>query len=145
TGVNGKTTTTRLIAHLLRQPNRLVGMACTDGLYVGDRRIDKRDCSGPRSARNLLLNPRVDAAVVETARGGILREGLGFDRCHVAVVTNIGEGDHLGLADIHTLEKLALVKRTPVDVVLPEGTAVLKADDPLVAAMAPHCRGSVLF
>src|SRR5262249_55409915 len=78
TGVNGKTTTTRLLAHLLRRPGRVVGMTCTDGLYVDGRRIDKRDCSGPRSARAVLLNPMVDAAVLETARGGILREGLGF-------------------------------------------------------------------
>ncbi|HWG47669.1 MAG TPA: cyanophycin synthetase [Gemmataceae bacterium] len=145
TGVNGKTTTTRLIAHLLRQPNRLVGMACTDGLYVGDRRIDKRDCSGPRSARNLLLNPRVDAAVVETARGGILREGLGFDRCHVAIVTNIGQGDHLNLRGIDTLEDLARVKRTLVESVAPNGVAVLNAADPLVAAMADHCPGRMIF
>jgi cyanophycin synthetase len=92
-----------------------------------------------------LLNPRVEAAVLETARGGILREGLGFDRCDVAVVTNIGEGDHLGLSEIHTLEKLALVKRTIVDVVAPSGSAVLNAADPLVAGMAPKCPGSVIY
>ena len=136
TGVNGKTTTTRLIAHLLRRPDCLVGFACTDGLYVGDRRIVNRDCSGPRSARALLGNPGVDVAVVETARGGILREGLGFDRCHVAVVTNIGEGDHLTLRGIDTLEELARVKRTVVECVAPDGVAVLNAADPLVAAMA---------
>ena len=121
TGVNGKTTTTRLIAHILRQTGKTVGMTCTDGIYIDGRRIDAGDCSGPQSARAVLLNPRVEAAVLETARGGILREGLGFDRCDVAVVTNIGEGDHLGLADIDTLEKLALVKRTIVDVVSPDG------------------------
>ncbi len=160
TGVNGKTTTTRLIAHLLRNQiggtggtpvldrrdaGPTIGMACTDGLYVGDRRIDKRDCSGPRSARNLLLNPRVDAAVVETARGGILREGLGFDRCHVAVVTNIGQGDHLNLRGIDTLDDLARVERTLVESVAPDGVAVLNAADPLVAAMADHCPGRVIF
>ena len=83
---------------------RRVGMTCTDGIYIDDRRIDDGDCSGPQSAANVLMNPAVDAAVLETARGGILRDGLGFDRCDVAVVTNIGEGDHLGLADIDTLE-----------------------------------------
>ncbi|MDR3639409.1 MAG: cyanophycin synthetase [Isosphaeraceae bacterium] len=145
TGVNGKTTTTRLVAHILRQTGVHLGMTCTDGIYVDGRRIEIGDCSGPKSARMVLLNPKVEAAVFEVARGGILREGLGFDRCHVAVVTNIGEGDHLGLGDVHTLEKLALVKRTPVDVVLPEGTAVLNASDPLVAAMAPKCRGAVTF
>ncbi|MEO6811631.1 MAG: cyanophycin synthetase [Isosphaeraceae bacterium] len=145
TGVNGKTTTTRLVGHILKVAGYTVGMTCTDGIYVDDRRIESADCSGPRSARSALLNPRVDAAVFECARGGILREGLGFDKCSVAIVTNIGEGDHLGLNDIHTLEKLALVKRTPVDVVLPTGTAVLKADDPWVAPMADHCRGTVTF
>jgi cyanophycin synthetase len=145
TGVNGKTTTTRLIVHLLRRQDNIVGFACTDGLFVGDRCIDKRDCSGPRSARNLLLNPAVTIAVVETARGGILREGLGFDRCHVAVVTNIGQGDHLDLRGISTLEDLARVKRTVVEAVEPDGTAVLNAADPLVAAMADHCLGRVIF
>jgi cyanophycin synthetase len=155
TGVNGKTTTTRLIAHLLRTPSPspcvagewkggVVGMACTDGLYVGERRIDPRDCSGPRSARALLLNPRVDAAVLETARGGILREGLGFDRCHVAVVTNIGQGDHLDLRGIETVEDLARVKRTLVESVAPDGVAVLNAADPLVIEMAEHCPGRVI-
>jgi cyanophycin synthetase len=145
TGVNGKTTTTRLIAEIVRHTGKNVGMTCTDGIRIGDRWIDRDDCSGPQSARMVLLNPRVEAAVLETARGGILREGLGFDRCDVAVVTNIGEGDHLGLAEIDTLEKLALVKRAIVDVVAPTGSAVLNAADPLVAGMAPHCPGSIIF
>lgn len=145
TGVNGKTTTTRLAAHILSRAFRCVGMTCTEGIYVGGRRIEAGDCSGPYSARGVLQNPKVDAAVLETARGGLLRAGLGFDRCQVAVVTNIADGDHLGIADIETPEQLALVKRTIVDVVLPEGSAVLKADDPLVAEMAKHCPGSVVF
>lgn len=145
TGVNGKTTTTRMIAHIVRGQGKCVGMTCTDGIYVGDRRIDHEDCSGPVSAQNVLANPQVEAAVLETARGGILRAGLGFDRCDVAVVTNIGEGDHLGLSDIDTTEMLAKVKRCIVDVVLPGGTAVLNAADPLVAAMAAHCPGSVTY
>ena len=145
TGVNGKTTTTRFIAHILKGTGRRVGMTCTDGVYVDDRRIDNGDCSGPQSAAKVLFNPRVDAAVFETARGGILRAGLGFDFCDVAVVTNIGEGDHLGISDVDTPEVLARVKRTIVDVVLPKGTAVLNAADPLVAAMAGHCPGSVTF
>ncbi len=120
TGVNGKTTTTRFIAHLLRSTGRKVGMTCTDGIYIDSRRVDGGDCSGPVSAQSVLSNPLVEAAVLETARGGVLRAGLGFDRCDVAVVTNIGEGDHLGLADIETLEKLAKVKRCIVDVVPPE-------------------------
>ena len=145
TGVNGKTTTTRFIAHLLRATGRKVGMTCTDGIYIDNRRVDGGDCSGPVSAQSVLANPLVEAAVLETARGGILRAGLGFDRCDVAVVTNIGEGDHLGLADIETLEKLAKVKRCIVDVVPPEGHAVLKADDPHVAPMAQYCLGKVIF
>ena len=145
TGTNGKTTTTRLIAQMVAATGRTVGMACSDGIYVNERLIEAGDCSGPMSAQSLLVNPKVEAAVLECARGGILRAGLGFDRCDVAVVTNIGEGDHLGLSGIETLEKLALVKRTAVDVVLPEGAAVLKADDPLVAEMAPKCPGSVIF
>ncbi len=137
TGVNGKTTTTRFITHILRSTGRKVGMTCTDGIFIDGRRIDSGDCSGPLSAQSVLINPAVEAAVLETARGGILRAGLGFDRCDVAVVTNIGEGDHLGLADIDTLEKLANVKRTALSKLSPpSGSAVLKADDPHVAAMA---------
>jgi len=146
TGVNGKTTTTRFIAHLLKLNGLCVGMTCTDGIYVGDRRIDDGDCSGPKSARAVLLNPAVDAAVLETARGGIVREGLGFDKCDVAVVTNIGEGDHLGISGIDTLEKLAQVKRCIVEVVQRDtGTAVLNAADPLVVEMAEYSKGKVLW
>ncbi|HWE39061.1 MAG TPA: cyanophycin synthetase [Isosphaeraceae bacterium] len=145
TGVNGKTTTTRLVAHILGVSGKVVGMTNTDGIYIGGRRIESGDCSGPKSARNVLLNPRVEAAALEVARGGILREGLGFDRCDVAIVTNIGSGDHLGLADIATTEQLAKVKRTIVDVVKPTGTAVLNAADPLVAAMTTYCPGSTLY
>lgn len=145
TGVNGKTTTVRLIAHILFLQGKRVGMTSTDGVYVAGRRIDDGDCSGPQSGRRVLMNPNVDAAVLETARGGILREGLCFDRCDVAVVTNIGEGDHLGIANISTPEQLARVKRTIVDVVAPEGSGVLNADDPLVVAMAEHCPGQIVW
>jgi UDP-N-acetylmuramyl tripeptide synthase len=145
TGVNGKTTTTRLIAHILARTQRCVGMTCTEGIYINGQRTEAGDCSGPLSARLVLRDPRVEAAVLETARGGILRAGLGFDRCDVAVVTNIAEGDHLGIGDIETVEQLARVKRTIVDVVAPEGYAILKADDPLVAEMASYCPGSVVF
>lgn len=145
TGVNGKTTTTRLIAHIVARSHRCVGMTCTEGIYIGGRRIETGDCSGPRSAQAILQHPTVEAAVLEVARGGILRAGLGFDWCDVAVVTNIADGDHLGLADIDTPEKLAKVKRCIVEVVKPEGAAVLKADDPLVADMANYCKGSTIF
>jgi cyanophycin synthetase len=145
TGTNGKTTTVRLIAHLMATSGRRVGMTNSDGVYIGARRIDTGDCSGPRSARNVLFNPDVDAAVFETARGGILREGLAFDRCSVAVVTNIGSGDHLGLNFIHTAEGIARVKRVIVQNVAPDGYAVLNAADPHVAAMATVCPGEVVF
>jgi cyanophycin synthetase len=144
-GTNGKTTTVRMVGHILKAFGRHVGMACTDGIYIDDRRIDTDDCSGPRSARAVLFNPRVDAAVLETARGGILREGLGFDMCDVAIVTNIGEGDHLGMAGIETTEQLAEVKRTIVENVAPTGAAVLNAEDSMTVAMAPYCPGSVIF
>ena len=145
TGTNGKTTTARLIAHLFSAQGLRVGMTNTDGVYVNGRQIDSGDCSGPKSARNVLLHPEVDAAVFETARGGILREGLGFDRCQVAVVTNIGEGDHLGLNFITTVEDLAVLKRVIVQNVSPEGYGVLNAADPIVAAMAPACPGKIIF
>lgn len=146
TGTNGKTTTVRLVANILDKNNMCVGMTCTDGAYVDNQYIDTGDCSGPKSARNILFHPDVDAAVLETARGGLLREGLGFDRCHVAVVTNIGMGDHLGQGYVNTAEELAVVKRVIVQNVTPvTGSAVLNAADPLVASMAEHCPGSVIF
>ena len=145
TGTNGKTTTVRLTSHLLRTHGLRVGMTNTDGVYVNGRQTDSGDCSGPQSARNVLAHPDVDAAVLETARGGMLREGLAFDRCHVAVVTNIGMGDHLGLNYISTVEDLAVLKRVIVQNVAASGTAVLNATDPLVARMAVNCPGDVIF
>ncbi|MDO8315122.1 MAG: cyanophycin synthetase [Rugosibacter sp.] len=144
-GTNGKTTTVRLIAHLQSVAGRRVGMTTTDGVYIAGRRIDSGDCSGPKSARNVLLHPDVDAAVLETARGGILREGLAFDHCDVAVVTNIGLGDHLGLNYITTVEDLAVVKRVIVNNVAPTGMTVLNAADPIVAKKAAHCPSAVTF
>ncbi|WP_295852821.1 cyanophycin synthetase [uncultured Xylophilus sp.] len=145
TGTNGKTTTTRLIAHILASSGLRVGMTNTDGVYVDGRQTDSGDCSGPKSARNVLMHPDADAAVFEVARGGVLREGLGFDRCQVAVVTNIGEGDHLGLNYITTVEDLAVLKRVIVQNVAPTGFAVLNAADPIVAAMAANSTGDVIF
>ena len=145
TGTNGKTTTSRLAAHLLATSGLRVGMTNTDGVYVNGRQIDSGDCSGPKSARNVLMHPDVDAAVFETARGGILREGLGFDRCQTAVVTNIGAGDHLGLNYITTVEDLAVLKRVIVMNVAPTGYAVLNATDPIVTAMAPKCPGGIIY
>lgn len=145
TGTNGKTTTVRLIAHLLEKSGLRTGMTNTDGIYVQGKRIDSGDCSGPRSARNVLLHPDVDAAVFETARGGLLREGLAFDRCQVGVVTNIGLGDHLGLNYITTVEDLAVLKRVVVHNVADNGYAVLNAADPIVASMAATSSGNVIF
>ncbi len=145
TGTNGKTTVTRLIAHLFATSGLRVGMTNTDGVYVEGRQIDSGDCSGPKSARNVLMHPDVDAAVFETARGGILREGLGFDRCEVAVVTNIGSGDHLGLNYITTVEDLAVLKRVIVQNVADHGYAVLNAADAIVADMAHTCPGDIIF
>ncbi|MDB5931093.1 MAG: cyanophycin synthetase [Polaromonas sp.] len=145
TGTNGKTTTTRLIAHLLAAHGLRTGMTNTDGVYINGRQTDSGDCSGPKSARNVLMHPDVDAAVFEVARGGVLREGLGFDRCEVAVVTNIGSGDHLGLNYITTVEDLAVLKRVIVQNVAPTGYAVLNAADAIVAEMAQGCPGQVIF
>lgn len=145
TGTNGKTTTVRLIAHLLASSGLGVGMTNTDGVYVNGRQTDSGDCAGPRSARNVLAHPDVDAAVFETARGGILREGLGFDRCQVAVVTNVGAGDHLGLNYITTVEDLAVLKRVIVQNVADHGFAVLNAADPIVADMIHNCPGEVIY
>ncbi len=144
-GTNGKTTTSRLIGRIFEANGLRVGMTSTDGVYIQGKRTDDGDCSGPKSARNVLLHPYVDAAVFETARGGVLREGLGFDMCDVAVITNIGIGDHLGLNFITTVDELAVVKRVIVENVTPNGTAVLNAADPVVAAMAHHCHGQIIF
>ena len=145
TGTNGKTTTTRLIAHLMAAEGLRTGMTNTDGVYINGRQTDSGDCSGPKSARNVLMHPDVDAAVFEIARGGVLREGLGFDRCQVAVVTNIGSGDHLGLNYITTVEDLAVLKRVIVQNVANTGYAVLNAADPIVADMAATCPGKIIF
>ncbi|MDD2728551.1 cyanophycin synthetase [Malikia sp.] len=145
TGTNGKTTTVRLTAHLLKGNGLRVGMTNTDGVYVNGRQTDSGDCSGPRSARNVLMHPDCDAAVFETARGGLLREGLAYDRCQVAVVTNIGAGDHLGLNFITTLEDLRVLKRVIVLNVAPSGMAVLNGTDPEVVKMARHCPGQITY
>jgi cyanophycin synthetase len=144
TGSNGKTTTARMIAHILKGMGRKVGMTSTDGIFVDGRLIRRADASGPRSASMVLQNPSVDTAVFEVARGGILREGLGYQRNDVAVVLNV-TGDHLGLGGINTVERLAQVKQVIVEAVPRSGFAVLNADDPLVAKMARACAGSVIY
>jgi cyanophycin synthetase len=144
TGSNGKTTTARMIAHIMKGMGRKVGLTSTDGIYVDGRIVRRADASGPKSASMVLQNPTVDFAVFEVARGGILREGLGYQRNDVAVVLNV-TGDHLGLGGINSIKQLAEVKRVPVEAVPRDGVAVLNAEDPLVVAMARHCSGSVIY
>ena len=144
TGSNGKTTTARMIAHIMKGMGRKVGLTSTDGIFVDGRLIRKADASGPRSASTVLQHPLVDFAVFEVARGGILREGLGYLRNDVAVVLNV-TGDHLGLGGITTIKQLAGVKQVIVEAVPRDGTAVLNADDPLVAAMSRSTSGSVIY
>ena len=144
TGTNGKTTTVRMIAHILKLMGRRVGMTTTDGIVIDGRLIKRGDMSGPKSAQMVLQNPSVDTAVFEVARGGILREGLGYDRNDVAVVTNV-TGDHLGLGGITTLRQLADVKGVVVEAVPRSGTAVLNADDPHVARLARHSHGKIVY
>jgi cyanophycin synthetase len=144
TGTNGKTTVTRLVSHMYETAHWLTGMTCTDGVYINKERIMTGDCSGPKSAQAVLLHPYVEVAILETARGGILREGLAFDACSVGVVTNIS-ADHLGLGGINTLEELAKVKQVVIEAVDKNGSAVLNADDPLVAEMAAATNARVFY
>jgi cyanophycin synthetase len=144
TGTNGKTTVTRLVSHMYETARWVVGMTSTDGTYINKERILVGDCSGPQSARAVLLHPHVEVAVLETARGGILREGLAFDWCSVGVVMNIS-ADHLGLKGINTLEELARVKQVVIESVHKDGVAVLNADDTLVAEMAAATDAEVIY
>jgi len=134
TGTNGKTTTTRLIAHLAKMKGYRVGYTTTDGVYIQNQLLMSGDCTGPVSAEFVLKDPTVDFAVLECARGGLLRAGLGFHNCDVGIVTNVA-ADHLGLKGIHTIEQLAKVKGVIPETVLPEGYAILNADDDLVYDM----------
>ncbi|MFC7668020.1 Mur ligase family protein [Hymenobacter humi] len=135
TGTNGKTTTTRLIAHLVASKGYKVGFTTTDGIYIQGVQLQTGDCTGGVSAEFVLRDPTVNYAVLETARGGMLRSGLGFTTCDIAVVTNVA-ADHLGLRDIHTVEEMAAVKGVLPRTVRKNGWAVLNADDDLVYAMA---------
>ncbi|GAB3697033.1 cyanophycin synthetase [Mariniluteicoccus flavus] len=144
TGTNGKTTTSRMISHIFKGIGKKVGMTSTDGVLVDERLLIRADASGPRSAKMVLQNPRVDFAVFEVARGGILREGLGYEQNDVAVVTNV-QPDHLGLGGIDTVKQLADVKAVVVEAVPRSGFAVLNADDPLVRKMRRRCSGRVIW
>jgi len=134
TGTNGKTTTTRLISHILKMKGYRVGYTTTDGVYIQNRLLMTGDCTGPASAEFVLKDPTVNFAVLECARGGLLRAGLGFKNCDIAIVTNVA-ADHLGLKGIHTIEQLSRVKAVVPETVLPNGYAILNADDDLVYEM----------
>ena len=144
TGTNGKTTTTRLIAHVLKGAGRTVGFTTTDGTYIQNQQIVRGDNTGPVSAQLVLKDPTVDVAVLETARGGIIRSGLGFDYCDIGVVTNVA-ADHLGLKDVNTLEDLARVKAVVPRAVSRRGYAVLNAEDPHVYRMRELVEGHVVY
>ena len=144
TGTNGKTTTTRLTAHIYRQTNKVVGFTATEGIYIQEYLVEQGDNTGPYSAGAILKDPTVEVAVLETARGGILRSGLAFDRCDIGVVLNVA-ADHLGLGGIDTIEQMAQVKGVVAEAVKPDGYAILNADDPLVAAMAQKLNCKVAY
>jgi cyanophycin synthetase len=143
-GTNGKTTTTRLLAHIARYAGHHVGLTATEGVYIGSEQIMKGDCTGPASAQAVLRDPTVTFAALETARGGLLRFGLGYDWANVGVITNIAE-DHLGLRDIETLEDLARLKALVVERVFPEGTAVLNAEDAMTPWIADRVKARIAY
>ncbi len=144
TGTNGKTTVTRMIGHILQQAGFYVGMTTTDGIYINGTCVQKGDTTGPTSAKVVLNDPKVNVAVLETARGGIVRSGLAFETCDVGIVTNITE-DHIGQDGIENLEDLAFIKSLIVESVSPKGVALLNADDKHVAAMAPKVKGNIVY
>lgn len=144
TGTNGKTTTTRMIGKMLSDRELTVGMTTTDGIYVGGKLLVEGDTTGPESAQIVLRHPAVQVAVLETARGGILRSGLAYDYADVAVITNVAN-DHLGQYGIENLEDIAHVKSLVAEVVRPHSYVVLNADDPLVVAIARKTKGKVIF
>ncbi|MCU0491112.1 MAG: cyanophycin synthetase [Chloroflexaceae bacterium] len=144
TGTNGKTTTARMVAHICKMNGERVGLTTTDGIYIDGQVYMKGDLTGPWSARMVLKDPLIDSAVLETARGGILREGLGYDYADVGAVLNISN-DHLGQKGIETLEDIAWIKELVIEMVHEDGYSVLNADDPLVAAMAEKAGGKVAY
>jgi cyanophycin synthetase len=144
TGTNGKSTVVRMVARIGRQMGKTVGLTNTSGVYINDEQILQADASGPKSARMVLRDPTVDLAVLETARGGMLREGLAFDRCDVGVVLNVS-ADHLGLKGVDTLEDLAAVKSIVTEAVGRRGVSVLNGDDHLTLRMAKHAGGRIAY
>ncbi|MFZ5967061.1 MAG: cyanophycin synthetase [Bacillota bacterium] len=144
TGTNGKTTTTRLIKYTLAQMGKTVGMTSTSGIYIGDECILKGDNTGPFSAKVVLKNKKIDAAVLEVARGGMIKRGLGYDLADVGIITNISD-DHIGLDDINSLEDLAFVKSLVIEAVKPEGYSVLNADDEMAEYFVKRARGNIIL
>jgi cyanophycin synthetase len=142
TGTNGKTTTTRLLAHIVKNNGHKVGFTTSDGIYIQNHMMEKGDTTGPISAEYVLKDPTVDFAVLETARGGILRSGLGFSQCDIGIITNIQE-DHLGISDIHNLDDLARVKSVVVESIKKDGWAVLNAEDDKCVEIAASLRCNV--
>jgi cyanophycin synthetase len=135
TGTNGKTTTTRLLSHIMKVAGHTVGFTSTDGVYINGNMVEQGDCSGPGSAQKVLRDPMVDFAVLECARGGIIRAGLGFDQCSTSIITSITD-DHLGLDDINSVKELAKVKSVVVQSTMDDGYAILNADDEIVYGLA---------
>lgn len=144
TGTNGKTTTARMLSSIFRQAGYAVGMSTTEGIFLNEKCLLKGDCSGPASAKMVLSHPEAEVAVLETARGGIVRAGLGFDRCDVGVLTNISE-DHLGQDGIETLEDLAHIKSLVLEMVAVSGTAVINADDVFALNLASRVQADVIY
>ena len=144
TGTNGKTTVSRMIGHIWQMAGYCTGMTTTEGIYIGTRRIMAGDTTGPASARTVLSDPAVEVAVLETARGGMQRSGLGFDACDIGVVTNISE-DHLGQDGIEDIEDLVYIKSLLVEVVKPGGYTLLNADDPYVTVLQERAKGEVAY
>ncbi len=144
TGTNGKSTSARMVKHIMRYTGCTVGLTSTSGVYINDILVASGDATGPRSARIILRDPTVEVAVLETARGGLLREGLAFDEADVGAVLNVS-ADHLGLKGIETVEDLAEVKSLIIETVSPNGTSVLNADDPLTVKMARRARGRITW
>lgn len=145
TGTNGKTTTTRMISNILKQKGLTVGTTTTNGIFINDKCILDGDTTGPRSAKRILHNPEVEAAVLETARGGIIRDGLAYEKADIAVFTNLSE-DHLGIDGINTMEELLHVKSLVLEAVKDDGTCVLNADDPWIMKVKEKAKGNkVLF
>jgi cyanophycin synthetase len=144
TGTNGKTTTTRLTAHIAKSAGKKVGYTTSDGVYIQNQLMMRGDCTGPVSSTFVLKDPTVDFAVLECARGGILKAGLAFQNCDVAIVTNVA-ADHMGLGGINTLEQMAKVKAVVPETVFPHGYAILNADDDLVYNMRKDLKCNVAF